>query len=53
MRKTLLQTTSKDILAPLKIFPKHLGVGLGEFLSYNLKSISKSKKSSKKNGQKI
>ena len=43
MRKTLLQTTSKDILAPLKIFPKHLGVGLGEFLSYNLKSILNNK----------
>ena len=51
MRKTLLQTTSKDILAPLKIFPKHLGVGLGEFLSYNLKSILNNKQSSKKMGR--
>lgn len=27
MKNTLLQTGSKDITAPLKIFSEHLGVG--------------------------
>lgn len=40
--KTLLQTSSKNIIAPLKIFSKHLGIELGGFFSCNLKSISHS-----------
>lgn len=42
MRKALLRTGSKDVIAPLKIFSKRLGVGLGGFLSCHLESISHS-----------